>query len=95
MEGLGEGKGKVLRRTGYEGSEGEWRYSSALCLTSALNGGGCSTPRAGRITPGKDPLPVVQGFGWTQGRSGQVRKMSPPPAYYPRTVHSVASRCTD
>jgi len=30
-----------------------------------------------------------------QGRSGQVRKISPPPAFDPRTVHPVANRYTN
>jgi hypothetical protein len=44
-KGKGKGKGKVYPRTGHEGPEGEWRYSSTLSLTSALDGGGWSTPR--------------------------------------------------
>ena len=64
MEGLNKGKGKVLRITGHEGSEGEWRYGSALCLTSALNGGGWSTPRPRHFTPGKDPVHIVEEAGW-------------------------------
>jgi hypothetical protein len=28
-------------------------------LTSVLDGAGWSTPRPGRFTPGKDPLPIV------------------------------------
>ena len=52
-------KGKVQPRTGHESSEGEERYSSTLSLTSALDGGGWSTPRPGRFTPGKDPVPIV------------------------------------
>ena len=47
-------KGKVRPRTGHEGPEGEWRYSSLLSLTSALDGGGCLTPRPGRFIPGKE-----------------------------------------
>jgi hypothetical protein len=47
-------------------------YSSTLSLTSALDGGGWSTPRPGRFTPGNDPVPIVQ------GRSGRVLKISPP-----------------
>jgi hypothetical protein len=34
-----------------------WR---SISLTSALDGGGWSTPRPGRFTPGKDPVPLVQ-----------------------------------
>ena len=55
----GKGKGKVHPRTGHKGPEGELRYSSTLSLPSALDGGGWSTPRPGRFTPGEDPLPIV------------------------------------
>jgi len=54
-----KGKGKGNPRTGHEGPEVEYRYSSTLSLTSALNEGGWSTPRPGRFTPGKDPVPIV------------------------------------
>jgi hypothetical protein len=60
-------KGKVLPRTGHEGPEGEYRYSSTLSLTSALDRGGWSTPRPGRFTPGNDPVPIVQEAGWAPG----------------------------
>ena len=40
-------------------------YSSTLSLTSAEDGGGCSTSRLGRFTPGKDPIPLVEEAGWT------------------------------
>ena len=52
-------KGKVLPRTGQEGPLGEQMYSYTLLSTSALDGGGWSTPRPGRFTPGKDPVPIV------------------------------------
>jgi hypothetical protein len=35
------------------------RGISTLSLTSALHGGGWSTPRPGRFTPDKDPIPIV------------------------------------
>ena len=54
----------VRPRTGYEGPEGEERYSSTLSLTSALDWGGWSTPRPGRFTTGKDPIPIVLEVGW-------------------------------
>jgi len=38
-----------------------------VCLTSALDGGGWSTSRPGRFTPGKDPVPIVQEAGWAPG----------------------------
>jgi hypothetical protein len=33
-------KGKVYPRTGHEGTDGEYRYSSTLSLTSELDGDG-------------------------------------------------------
>jgi hypothetical protein len=55
----GKGKGKVQPIAGHEDPEGEQRYSSTLSLTLALDRGGWSTPRAGRFTPGKDPVSIV------------------------------------
>ena len=43
-------------------------YSSTLSLTSALDGSGWSTPRPGRFTPGKGPVPIYIG-GWLGPRS--------------------------
>jgi len=57
-------KGKVHPRTGHEGPEEEQRYSSTLSLTLALDECGWSTPRPGRFTPGKDPVPIVYEAGW-------------------------------
>ena len=54
-----KGKGKVLPRTGHEDPKGEQMYSSTLPSTSALDGGGWSTPRPCRFTPRKDPVTVV------------------------------------
>jgi len=62
-----KGKGKVYPRTGHEGSEGEQRCSSTLSLTSTLDGGGCSAPRPGRFTAGKDPILTVLEVGWAPG----------------------------
>jgi len=56
---FGKGKGKVHPTTGQEGPEGEKRYSSTLSLTSALDGGGWSTPGSGRFTARKDLVPIV------------------------------------
>ena len=39
-----------------------------LSLNSALEEGGWSTPRSGRFTPGKDPVPIVQEAGWAPGQ---------------------------
>ena len=53
-------------------------YISNFSLTSALNGGVWSTPRPGRLTPGKDPVPIVYELGGPHDRSGRVRNRPPP-----------------
>ena len=39
--------------------------------------------------------PLYRRVGRPQGRSGEVRKISPPPGFDPRTVQPVGSRYTD
>jgi hypothetical protein len=91
-----EGKGKVHPRTGHEDPQGKQTYSSTLSLTSALDGVGWSALRPGRFTPGKETrYPLYRRLGGPQGRSGQVRKISPPPGFDPRTFQPVDSRYTD
>jgi len=46
------------------------------------------------FTPGKTRYPSYRMLGGPQGRSGQVRKISPPPGFDPRTAQPVASRYT-
>ena len=46
------------------------------------------------FTPGKTWYPLYRRLGGPQGRSGLVRKISPPPGFDPRTVQPVASRYT-
>ena len=82
---------EVHPRTGHEGPDGEQKYSYTPSLTSALDGGGWSTPRTGCFTPGKDPV-FYRRLGGPQGRSGRVRKIFPPPGIDRRTVQPVASR---
>jgi hypothetical protein len=70
---------EVKVRKGHEGPEGEQRYSSTLSLTSALDGAGWSKPRPSRFTPRKESrYPLYRSLGGPQGRSGRVRKISPP-----------------
>jgi len=65
-------------------------------LTSALEEGEGSASRSGRtLPPGKTRCSLYRRLGGPQGRSGQVRKISSPPGFDPRTVHSVGSRHTD
>jgi hypothetical protein len=70
-------------------------YSSTVSLTSALDGvdGQLHAPAA--LPPGKTRYALYRRLGGLQGRSGQVRKISPPPGFDPRIVQSVASRYTD
>jgi rRNA maturation protein Nop10 len=89
-------KGKIHPRTGHKGPERYQRYNYTLSLTSALDGGGWSTPRPGRLTPGKETrYALYRRLGGPQGRSGRVRKISTPPGFDPRTVQPVASRYND
>ena len=65
-------------------------------MTTALDGVEWSVSRPGRSLPlGKTRYPLYRRLGGPQGRCGQVRKISPPPVFDPRTVQPVASRCTD
>ena len=53
-------------------------------------------PRPGCFTPGKETwYSLCRRLGGLQGRSGRLRKISPPPGFDPRTVQPVASRYTD
>ena len=56
-------KGEVLPITGHEDPKWEQMYSCTLSITSALDRGRWLTPRPGRFTPGKDPVPIVQEAG--------------------------------
>ena len=75
---IGVYKGKVHPLTGHEGPVGEQRYSSTLSLTSALDwlGGQRHAPAA--LPPGKIRCPLYRRLSGPQGRSGRVRKTSPP-----------------
>jgi hypothetical protein len=86
---------KFHPKTGHEGPEGEYGYSSTLSLTSALDGSGWSTPLPGRSTPEKATSYVLQEAGWDKGRSERVQKISPLPGFDTQMVQSVASSYTD
>jgi hypothetical protein len=58
-------------------------------------GEGSASRPARSLPSGKTRYPLHRRLGGPQGRSGQVRKISPPPGFYPRTVQPVASRYTD
>ena len=66
-----------------------------LCVNRPEWGEG-SASRPGRsLAPGKTRYSLYRRLGGPQGRSGQVRKISAPPGFDPRTVQPVASRYTD
>jgi hypothetical protein len=55
-----------------------------------------SASRPGRVLPpGQTRYPFYRTLGGPQGRSVQVRKISPPPGFDPRIVQPVGSRYTD
>jgi hypothetical protein len=65
-------------------------------MITALEGGEGSVSRPERsLPPGKAWYPLYRRLGGPQGRSGQVRQISPPPGFDLRTAHPVASRYTD
>ena len=60
-------------------------------MTTALEGGEGSASRPCRsLPPGKTRYPMYRRLVGPQCRSGQVRKISPPPGFDPRTVQPVA-----
>jgi len=81
---------KIHPITGHDGPEGENRYSSFFFFNLGARWGEWSTPRLGRFTPEKTRYPLYRRLDGPQGRSGQVRKILPPPGFDPRTVQPVA-----
>jgi hypothetical protein len=77
MIGTGKGKGKVHPRTGHEGPEGEYWYSSLLSLTSAPDRVGGQSHALAPLPPGKTRYPLYRRPGGPQDQSGRVRKISP------------------
>ena len=73
--------GKVHPKTCYEGTERDWRYSSTLSLTSALDGGWVvnATPRFLCLLK-RELVPMVWEAQWAEGpvwREGE--NLAPPP----------------
>jgi hypothetical protein len=74
----GDGKGKGRPTTGYEGPEGEWRYSSTLFLTSPPDGVGGQHHAPAALPRGETPYLLYRMLCGPQDRSGRM----PPPALY-------------
>jgi hypothetical protein len=84
--------GTVHTRTGHEGPEGEYMYSSSLSLTPVLNGVGGQRHASAVLPPGKTRYPLCRRLDGSQSRSGRVRLISPPLGFDPRTVQPVTKR---
>jgi hypothetical protein len=80
-----KGKGKVHPRTGHEGPEGEQMNSFTFPKTSAQDGVRGQRHAPAALPPRKARYPLWSRLDGPQGRSGRVRKISPPPAFDPRT----------
>ena len=79
-------------RTAHRGSRG----IALLFLDHGTRRGEESASRPGlSLPPGKTRYPLYRRLRGPQDRSGQVRKISPPPGFDPQTVQPVASRYTD
>jgi hypothetical protein len=64
---------KHTPRIGHESPEGEYRYSSTLSLTSALDGMGGQRQAPAALPPGKTRYPLYVLLDGPQGRSGWVQ----------------------
>jgi hypothetical protein len=86
---INKGKGTVQPKTGHEGPEGEWRYSSTFSLTSALDGVGGQRHAPCALHPGKRPGTQCVG-GWVDLMADQLGcgKSRPPQGFDPRTIQS-------
>jgi hypothetical protein len=87
-------KYKVHRRTGYEGAEREYRYSTTLYLTSELDGVGGKHHTSAAVTPGNAHYPLYNRVGGLQCQSGQVRKILASPGFDPCNIQPVVSHNT-
>jgi len=63
------GKGKGHPTTAHERPEGEYRYSSTLSLTSAIDGVSGQRQAQADLPPGKAPG-THRGVGWVSPRTG-------------------------
>jgi len=60
-----------------------------------LDGMGGQRHAPAALAQGMTRYPLYRRMGGPQGRSGRVRKISPPLRFHPRTVQSAASRYTN
>jgi len=79
-------------RTAHRGSRG---VPLLFLDHGTRRGEGLASRPGSSLPPVKTRYALYRRLVGPQGRSGQVRKISPPPGFDPRTVQSVASRYTD
>ena len=79
-------------RTAHRGSRG---IALPFHDHGTRRGWGVNVTPGRSLPPGKTRCQLYRRLGGPQGRSEQVRKISPPPGFDPRTVQPVASRNTD
>ena len=75
-------------RTAHRGSRG---IALPFHDHGTRSGEGSASHPGRYLPPGKSRYPMYRWLVGPQGRSGQVRKISPPPGFDPRTVQRVAS----
>jgi hypothetical protein len=91
---MGEAWVKVKVKFTLEQATKDQNGSSTLPSTSALDGVGDQRHDPVALSSGKTRYPLYRRLGGFQGRSGRVRKISPPPGFDPQTVQPVVSRYT-
>jgi hypothetical protein len=85
----------VTLKQAIKGLEGSRGIALLILNLGARMGWVVSTKPRLPLPSGKTRYPLYRRLGGPQGRSGQVRKISTPPGFDPRTVQPVASRYTD
>ena len=89
------GKVQVVRGQATKAQTGSRCIALLFDQTLALGGVGGQHHVPAALPPGKTRCVLYRRLGELQGRSGEVKKISPPPGFDPRTVQTVASRYTD
>jgi hypothetical protein len=79
---LGQAMGLCTGRTAYRGSRG---IALPFYDHSTNRGEGSASRPVRSLPPGKTQCSLYRRLGGPQSRSGQVRKISPPPGFVPRT----------
>jgi hypothetical protein len=79
-----KGKGKFHPIQAIKALDGEKKYSSTHSLPRRQEGMGGQHHALAALPPGKTRYPLYRRLGGRQGRSGRVRKISPPLGFDPR-----------